>query len=559
MFHYEYEKPRPVSVLSCDSRTTMTTDWSRVWSIAGGNARTNDSCRSAARALPDRPAICGRIHSKPGVPLKVWVVATVSCFTICLILVLATIAITKWGITDTFSSSRYFSESKSKENSYKTEETHTQPTIDKHSIANEKKDLMSKKQYQPEQDLTLKHLERRIEKKNEPKALIEKIKQSVKIPEFKPTLPDIFRNHAFRKYDNYDDYFYNDENLYDDYIQSTSLTSYLLEKLQEIHDWLTKDKDFVETDQKQDGDDFTQVLQALNSSIVEGNVTLIMNKLKNIFYNDNHTVAAEKRIVLTNKTDLLSFGILTLDIMLLHNIQLIAWESQSNLKTKMLKDQDVYAFNALFMDPTKVGKQNEQNDLTSKRQNVRLDQLDNVALGKNVIENIMEFGMNTARAVIHLGKTYKNTKTVLNQLSNKEQLQTNIQTQMGKNILSNTHALKHLQSSYIRNDSSVDVASLNNTFYTELDCVWLLYCRNLVVTAKLSRPYGVMARINGVALRMLSGELTPDKAIDTLIYEAMTGWTDLRCNDMFPRCSKVDASKVILDSITQPTKKNYVA
>ncbi|KOB63994.1 Uncharacterized protein OBRU01_24658 [Operophtera brumata] len=33
--------------------------------------------------------------------------------------------------------------------------------------------------------------------------------------------------------------------------------------------------------------------------------------------------------------------------------------------------------------------------------------------------------------------------------------------------------------------------------YTALDCVWLLYCRNLAVTSELSPPYGTLARING--------------------------------------------------------------
>jgi hypothetical protein len=38
-----------------------------------------------------------------------------------------------------------------------------------------------------------------------------------------------------------------------------------------------------------------------------------------------------------------------------------------------------------------------------------------------------------------------------------------------------------------------------------------------------------------MALRMVTGELTADRAIETIIYEAMSGWTELKCNDMFPR------------------------
>ncbi|KAI5637186.1 pao retrotransposon peptidase domain-containing protein [Phthorimaea operculella] len=96
----------------------------------------------------------------------------------------------------------------------------------------------------------------------------------------------------------------------------------------------------------------------------------------------------------------------------------------------------------------------------------------------------------------------------------------------------------------------------NTTMFTELDCVWLLYCKNLMATAKLNAPYGTMARINGMALRMLTGELSAEHALDTMLYEALTGWTDLRCVDMFPRCSKVDAASVVMESILAPIRKS---
>ncbi|XP_039764269.1 uncharacterized protein LOC120636771 isoform X1 [Pararge aegeria] len=246
--------------------------------------------------------------------------------------------------------------------------------------------------------------------------------------------------------------------------------------------------------------------------------------------------------------------------MLLHNIQLMAWENQESIRNKMLKDPDVFAFNALFMEPSKVEvKRNEiyhQYDSFSRRQNLR-QEAEESDFGMNLLENVLEIGMSTARAAIHLGRAFKNTKMVLNQLSNREALNANIQNQLSRNIDANTHALNHLQTSFNKNDStSSSVANSTNAIYTDLDCVWLLYCKNLVATAKLNAPYGTMARINGLALRMLTGEVPADRAIDIMMYEVLTGWTELKCTDMFPRCSKANPATVVLDSILQPLRKS---
>lgn len=201
--------------------------------------------------------------------------------------------------------------------------------------------LISKPQLHPIHDTSLHHDERKIEKKDKAK-LPTDVKQSKRpIPQFKPTLPDVYLNKEiklvdgfipdFQKHVDYEEY-YNDENLYDDYMQSNSMTSYLIEKVQELHDWITTDSDFEvsnETKKSNSGNEFGQLLKALNESLIEGNVTIIMNKLKDIYFGDNCTHSNHSRkVILSNSTDLLSFGILTLDIMLLHNIQLMAWESQ---------------------------------------------------------------------------------------------------------------------------------------------------------------------------------------------------------------------------------------
>ncbi|XP_050676883.1 uncharacterized protein LOC126973594 [Leptidea sinapis] len=429
------------------------------------------------------------------------------------------------------------------------------------SNRNKKKEdtnLALKPQLHPAHDTSLQHPERKIEKKDQAKL-------PEKIPEFKPTLPDIFLNQHIKlsdgyltdfKHDDYEDY-YNDENLYDDYMQSNSMTSYLIEKVQELHDWLTSDADFETGKNREDKNEFGQVLKALNDSLIEGNITIIMSKLRDMYFGDrNYTFDnSSRKIILTNSTSLLSFGILTLDVMLLHNIQEMAWENQEGARNKMLKDPDVFAFNALFMEPSKVeSKRNEGfQPVYPKRQN---RQEDNFGIEKNLLENVLEIGMSTARAAIQLGKAYKNTKLILNQLTNRESLSANIQNQMSRNLDANTHALNHLQTSFKHDNSSVGSA---DEIHTDLDCVWMLYCKNLGATAKLNAPYGTMARINGLALRMLAGEISTDRALDTMLYEVLTGWTELRCHDMFPRCSKVDAASIVLDSILQPLRKGQIS
>lgn len=225
--------------------------------------------------------------------------------------------------------------------------------------------LVSKPQLHPLHDTTIEHSERKIEKKDQAKLpshvdiseiAINQVRRPTDginevqktIPDFKPTLPDVFvHSHGeiklpdgymvgLRKHDefttDYEEY-YNDNNLYDDYMQSNTMTSYLIEKVQELHDWITTDPDFEIVKNSSTiankSTEFSQVLKALNESLLQGNVSIIMGKLKDIYFADNNTTGNHSRkMIISNSTDLLSFGILTLDIMLLHNIQLMAWENQ---------------------------------------------------------------------------------------------------------------------------------------------------------------------------------------------------------------------------------------
>ncbi|XP_053622894.1 uncharacterized protein LOC128682285 isoform X2 [Plodia interpunctella] len=547
MFQYEYEK-RPPSSTSCESRATMTTDWSRVYPTAGTSGTSGASGVSgntaARRPLPPRPIVCDRIPAKPTVPLKVWIVASASCFAVCAALVLATVVLTRWGAGQTYTAELFDNPEPVYSNhpKYTQKETPTKQSSTEYTeqtddiqlpileklpifknaivIRDRKANLASKPQIHPIHE-SIEHEERRIEKKHEAKLPLE----DNTIPDFKPTLPDIFINKhknirlsdgyvaGLRKQDDYNDY-YNDENLYDDYIQSNTMISYLIEKVQELHNWLTSDPDFVVNNKngtKKASDQFGQVLKALNESILEGNVSIVLAKLRDIYFGDNYTVSNNSGKVILNTTDLLSFGILSLDVMLLHNIQLMAWENQEATRLKMLKDPNVFAFNALFMDPSKI--EGIQNEISASTQ--RYDTDDGaltINTGASVLDNILEIGASSARAAIHLGRAYRNTKLAL------------------------SHAA-HAPQRPLRDSRRV---------YTELDCVWLVYCRNLIASSKLPAPYSTMAKINGVALRVLWGELP------------LAGAAALPCDRMFPRCSKVNAAGVVLDAITQPLRKAQV-
>ncbi|KAI8431404.1 hypothetical protein MSG28_015930, partial [Choristoneura fumiferana] len=454
---------RPASASSCASRATTTTEYSRDCPSAArsfpsySERRVQPSVERARRPLPPRPS--GDIMpSKTSVPLKVWLITSASCFAVCAVLVLATVVVTRWGYqpqvyeTPEPVYSQPIQHPKALPTTTEVIPTTTEssseelendiqfPILEKLSIfknivakRDKKKDfsLLSKPQMHPMHDVAL-HVERKIEKKDHAKLPEHEVAKDKKvIPDFKPTLPDVFINNqdvklpdgyvAVLKKNDHDFYeeYYNDENLYDDYMQSNTMTSYLIEKVQELHDWITADPDFEiagNHSKKKSNNDFGQLLKALNNSLIEGNVNIVMNKLKDIYFGDNYTSGNHSRkIILSNSTDLLSFGILTLDVMILHNIQLMAWENQEGVRNKMLKDPDVFAFNALFLDPSKVeSKQNEVYNTAafSKRQNIRAESVDDFDIGKNLLENVLEIGMSTARAAIHLGRAYKNTNTI---------------------------------------------------------------------------------------------------------------------------------------------------
>ncbi|KAL4704485.1 hypothetical protein ACJJTC_007880 [Scirpophaga incertulas] len=590
MFQYESERISGTSRSNTSGSRTTSNRTSGNRDSVNLSRQYGPPVNVARRPLPPRP-VCDRIPTLPvktSVPLKVWVIASASCFAVCGALVLATVVITKWGTSQQYASQLLdeteqvypshlehtpakIPETTTNSNELNDLEVVQKLAMFKNAVANRKtnknRDLISKPQPHPIHDTTIEHEERKIAKKDRAKFIdIEEPDLDVDdngrhIPEFNPSLPDIVMHGDIKLPDGYTlginkqidyDEYYIDDNFYNDYMESNTFTNYLIEKVQELHDWISTDPDFevVKNSSRfaRNRHEFTEVLQALNESLVLGNISIVMTKLKDLYFGDNFTNGTHgKKILSGNGTDLLSFGILTLDVMLLHNIQLMAWENQESARTRMLKDPNVFAFHALFMDPGKVeARQNEiyHHDTTfAKRQGSRQDSEES---SPGLLESFLDAGMSAARAAIHLGRVYKNTKAILHQ---KQSRDNPLEKQLSRNIDANSHALSHLQSSFEGGRSA--------TPFTELDCLWLLYCRNLAATSKLNAPYGVMARINGIALRMIVGEVSADKALEATLFEALSGGTELKCNDLFPRCSKTNAASVVLNTILQkPARKN---
>jgi hypothetical protein len=137
------------------------------------------------------------------------------------------------------------------------------------------------------------------------------------------------------------------------------LTSFLQGRLQELYNWLTTDEDLTgkynsdTSDNSSLSGDFVKVLLALNRSLNEGNSSFLLGQLKDMYYSDT-TLNVTEPAVLHNSSSLVSFGLLAFDLLLLRNVQQIAWEEENVSSEEMMKDPQVLALNALFMPPDKV-------------------------------------------------------------------------------------------------------------------------------------------------------------------------------------------------------------
>jgi hypothetical protein len=140
------------------------------------------------------------------------------------------------------------------------------------------------------------------------------------------------------------------------------LTTFLQGRLQELYNWLSTDEDLTgkynsdisdNSDNSSLSGDFMKVLLALNRSLNEGNSSFLLGQLKDMYYSDA-TLNVTEPAVLQNSSNLVSFGLLAFDLLLLRNVQQIAWEEENVSSEEMMKDPQVLALNALFMPPDKV-------------------------------------------------------------------------------------------------------------------------------------------------------------------------------------------------------------
>lgn len=136
-------------------------------------------------------------------------------------------------------------------------------------------------------------------------------------------------------------------------------TTFLQGRLQELYNWLSTEEDITgkynngSNDNRSLSDDFVKVLAALNRSLSEGNSSILLGQLKDLYYGESKLNVTDPA-VLHNSSNIVSFGLLAFDLLLLRNVQQIAWEEEKVSSEEMMKDPEVLALNALFMSPDKV-------------------------------------------------------------------------------------------------------------------------------------------------------------------------------------------------------------
>ncbi|XP_075223112.1 uncharacterized protein LOC142325347 [Lycorma delicatula] len=266
------------------------------------------------------------------------------------------------------------------------------------------------------------------------------------------------------------------------------LFGFLRKRVQDLYDWLSKGG----VNSKQE---WMQLLNAVNQSINEKNVTAVVTKLKEMY---NQTIddiedVPVSSIIYPSDPGLnpISFGLLAIDLFLLHNVQQIAWSEKRSEGEKMLQDPDILALNALFLPPDGINQLRSTGKTTSALPRN----------GQNFMQDLLELLSGGLRAVLNLGRAYAHSEE------------------------------------YSRSQK-----------YSPLDCVWTLYCRNLEKTARMEGPYGFLAKMNRLGLRLLMGEFPVENALDHLIKEATQGWQEIECDKLFPRCTAEEAKNIVLEA-----------
>lgn len=218
----------------------------------------------------------------------------------------------------------------------------------------------------------------------------------------------------------------------------SSLVVLLRKKLVDVKDWLMARGD------QDTNSDWVQLISTFNQSIAHRNLTTIISKLKDM-YNSTDVADVPVSSILypdsQNGSSLLSFGLLAVDLFLLHNVQQIAWNEEARLGDQMLDDPEVVAMNALFLSPDRVKQLRQKGSRVLKTEEG----------GKGMLTEALEFVNSMLRAILNLNKAYR---------------------------------------------SSAAAGRSRQTGPSTMDCIWTLYCRNLDKTAKLQGPYGFLAKMN---------------------------------------------------------------
>lgn len=239
--------------------------------------------------------------------------------------------------------------------------------------------------------------------------------------------------------------------------------TFLRKRLQDVRDWLAQSG--IRKNQTQ----WIQMVDAVNQSLYTKNATIVLSKLREMYANTSD-VAADTPVASLiypaaandSAASLVSFGLLAIDLFLLHNVQQIALNEDAEVGQQMLNDPDVVALNALFLPPDRVKQLRSANSrvLSDDRRDRN---------PKGFVSELMEFINGGLRAILNLSRAYRSSSRAAKA--------------EGKSVGDNPTA----------NGSS-------------LDCIWTLYCRNLDKTAKLDGPYGFLAKMNRYVLKLILNE-----------------------------------------------------
>jgi hypothetical protein len=233
------------------------------------------------------------------------------------------------------------------------------------------------------------------------------------------------------------------------------LFTFLRKRLHDVRDWLAQSS--VRKNQSQ----WIQIVDAVNQSLFTKNSTIVLSKLREMYANTSDVVAADTPVASLiyptaandSAASLVSFGLLAIDLFLLHNVQQIALNEDAEAGQQMLNDPDVLALNALFLPPDRVKQMRSANSrvLSDDRRD---------RSPKGFITELMEFVNGGLRAILNLSRAYRSSSRAAKA--------------EGKSVGDNP----------------------TTTSGSSLDCIWTLYCRNLDKTAKLNGPYGFLAKMN---------------------------------------------------------------